>query len=454
VPIQRCIQHFLFAWSAILLLSTAVVAKAQPNDDLNPCTAHSDTFTALPQAGDPADPAFQFVQTSGLYSTRDDLIVFDANQGLCWLADANLAADPQMQAALGVSGIDPNGAMLYATAVQWVAALNAYNNGKGYLGHNNWQLPVTPLIDTSCADLGSGGGNFGPLCTKSAMGNLYAIGLNQTFPASVAPHFNADIFPFRHFKLSYYWALKNNGGAGGGAGGGGQEMYAFSNSIQGGTTTIDSYYYVLPMVKGPIGTPPDCSTPGAPVVLPYTSGPAAGDAVYDCKTGYTWLADVDLARSLKFGLTGEIQINYTKPPRTLTVPAISHGSMLYSTAGEWIQGMNDAQFLGSSYWQMPDCWDDFKQLVADMNLVPGDTRLMQRGFFGPFYNLQPFFYWSCPEPDPGTIQSPCVPNGYAPPDGTTPLQFSYNFDYGFQSTSGLSQKYFVMVYYPAPALRP
>jgi hypothetical protein len=436
---------------AIALLSIASNVMAQPDKVSNPCGNSTGRFEAVPQAADAWDWGFPPVHTTGLFPTEDGLVVYDANQGLCWLANADLAADPGMQAALGVSGIDPSGAMLYATALQWVAALNAYNKGNGYLGHNNWQLPVIPLTDISCADQGSGGGNFGPLCTGSTMGNLYSVGLNRTFPQSVAPHFSADVFPFRHFKLSYYWAMTNNGGTGGGLGGGGQEMYSISNSIQGGTTTLDSYYYVLPMVKGAIGAPPDCGVPGSPTVIPYTSGPAADGAVFDCSTGYTWLADADLAQWQEFGITGDITINYLHPPRTLTVPAIDHGSMLFDTAGQWVKAMDTAQFLGSTYWQIPDSWDDFKKLVADMNLVPGDARLMRRGFIGPFYNLQPFFYWGCPEPMPGTVQSPCVPGGYAPPDGNTPLQFTYDFDYGFQSTSGLNQKYFLMVYYPAPA---
>ncbi len=454
MSIQRSSRRFKLAGIAMLVFSAASMVKAQPRNEFNPCGASFDPLAVFPQTADSLDLVLPAVRASGLFPTQDGLTVYDANQGLCWLADADLAADPRMQAALGVSGIDPNGAMLYPTALQWVAALNAYNGGKGYLGHNNWQLPVTPLLDTSCAEKGSGGGNFGPLCTASAMGNLYAVGLNQSFPNSVAPQFSVDIFPFRHFKMSYYWALSNDHDSGGGLGGGGQEMYAFSNSIQGGTTTLDTYYYALPMVKGAIGTPPDCGIPGAPVVIPYTSWPAASGAVFDCNTGYTWIADADLAYLLNFGLTGDVTINYTNPVHSLTVPAIDHGAMLYATAGEWIGAMNAAQFLGSSYWQIPDSPDDFKKLVADMNLIAGDARLMRRGFFGPIYNLQPFFYWSCPEPDHGTIQSPCEVGGYAPPDGTTPLQFSYDFDYGFQSTSGLNQKYFVMVYYPALGVAP
>ena len=113
---------------------------------------------------------------------------------------------------------------------------------------------MAPLKDTTCPDTGSQGGAFGPDCSGSALGNLYYLGLGQTFPNSIAPQFGVPIGPMQNLKLSYYWALQNNG--------------------------------------------------GSSVVVPYTSGPAAGKAVYDCKTGYTWPANANLAASNSFGLTG------------------------------------------------------------------------------------------------------------------------------------------------------
>jgi hypothetical protein len=372
------------------------------------------------------------------------MIVYDPGQGICWLANANLAADPVTRTMFGVTGIGANGSMDFAAAQKWVAALNAYDSGAGYLGHNNWQLPVAPLKDTTCADTGSQGGSFGPECTGSALGNLYSLGLEQTFPNSVAPLFGAKAGPIQNLKLSYYWALQNNGGTGNGSGGGGQEMFAFANGMQGGTTTKDPYYYVLPVVTGAIGAPPACVT--GSVVVPYTSGLAAGKAVYDCKTGYTWPANANLPASNSFGITGNNTIVYAS--RTLTVPLISDGAMLFATANQWIQAMNNNQYLGSSAWQMPASSQDLGNLFADLNLTSGDARMMWTGNAGPFKNLQPFFYWGCQRDPSGNSQSPCT--GYAPPDGTAQLQWTFDFDYGFQSTSSLVQKYFVMVYYPAP----
>jgi hypothetical protein len=73
-------------------------------------------------------------------------VVFDSNNEVYWLADANLAASPkgqEIQKSMGVTGISPNGAMTFATAQKWAAALNAYDHNRGYLGHNDWQLPAT-----------------------------------------------------------------------------------------------------------------------------------------------------------------------------------------------------------------------------------------------------------------------------------------------------------------------
>lgn len=146
----------------------------------------------------------QLVSTLGSMPVPQATIVYDSNQSVCWLANADLAGDPAMRAALGVTGIYPNGSMDYATAQKWVAALNAYNNGAGYLGHHDWQFPAVPLVDATCANTGPGGASFGPLCSGSGLSNLYSVGLKLTFPASTVPGFAASVSPFHNLKSSYY----------------------------------------------------------------------------------------------------------------------------------------------------------------------------------------------------------------------------------------------------------
>jgi len=384
-----------------------------------------------------------------LIPTAGGQIVYDSTQGVFWLANANLAADPSVRKMMGVSGIDPNGAMDFRSALAWVAALNAYNNGAGYLGHHNWQLPVTAKTDNSCADTGTHGGSYGPLCQGSALGNLFYIGLKATYPDGILPSFGVAPSPFHNMTLSYYWASTNNGGQGKG-GDGGQEMFAFANDIQGGTTTNDIEYYVLPMRHGYIGDKQPTCPPNSKIVT-YDGG----QAVYDCATDETWLVDANLAASNEFGIAGATTI--ADRHATLRPPLISHGAMLFTTATRWIKNMQAAGYLGEKDWQLPGSWKDFADLVSDMKLAPGDQDMMSDRSVGPFQNLQPFFYWGCQRGPRGSSKSPCpavwtsqLPaQGYAPPfrskSGLKAMGWTFDFGHGVQSTSSVVQKYFVMV---------
>lgn len=391
--------------------------------------------TAIAQIANPCGPSGSGQSGHGLFPITDGTIVYDANQGVCWLANANLAGNSAMRTLFGVSGINPNGTMDFATAQNWVAALNAYNNGAGYLAHNNWQLPVAPTVDSTCAATGTGGGSFGPLCAGSAMGNLYYVGLKLAYPGTVAPGFGSTVAPFRNIKLSYYWAQQNDGTTSQ------QEVMAFSNATKGGVTIKYPDYYALPMVPGPLAGAPSCS-PGSGV-LPYLSGAAAGNAVYDCVTGYTWSADANLAAANNFGITGNTVV-VADNGTLITAPLINDGKMLFNTADQWIAAMNNNGYLGSSAWQLPATSVDLLNLAAEMNLASGDARLMTTGSQGSFQSLQPFYYWGCGRDQTGNSQSPCT--GLAPGG----LQWDFNFDDGFQGTALTNQKFFVMVYYPAP----
>src|SRR5450755_1730517 len=67
------------------------------------------------------------VSTVGSATVPQATIVYDPNQGICWLADANLSGNPNIVASLGATGVNPNGSMDYAAAQRWVAALNAFD---------------------------------------------------------------------------------------------------------------------------------------------------------------------------------------------------------------------------------------------------------------------------------------------------------------------------------------
>ncbi len=395
-------------------------------------------FLAVPiQVAAADEPAHPAIQTAGLTPVDNGQIVYDTNQQVYWLANANLAGDPSIRATLGVTeGINPNGTMTFTTALKWVNALNHADNGSGYLGHTNWQLPVTPPVDTTCSVLsGNNGNSFGANCTNSALGNLFYTGLTRTFPNSVVPVFTDTIGPFQNLQPSLYWTSQAQGG-------GGQKTYSFLTGLIGSNTTTYNYFYVLPMVTTTIGTIGSGSG-----LVPYISGPAAGKAIYDTVAHVTWVLDANLAASNDFGLTGTTTIT-TSGGISLTVPLINtSGAMLFATANSWLGAMKTISYAGTISWTLP-APGDLQTLFNHLNLQPGDSRLTVQGSVGPFQNLQPFFYWACERDQNGNSQSPC--NGSIPgtsPNGT-PMEWSFNLDTGFQATDLDTKEFYVAVYYP------
>ena len=384
-----------------------------------------------------------------LQPMNNDQIVFDNNQNIYWLADANLAADPKMRQLLGPKlKINPDGSMDYQTALDWVAALNHYGV-KGYLDHMNWQLPVTPARDPTC--LSKNVNNFGANCTGSAQGNLYTLGLGIGFPNSVVTDFSGNIQPLQNVQPSMYWTMdKNNVG---------QQTFSFLTDTLASNTTDFNYMHVLVTMKGSIGQPPSGSG-----VVPYTSGPAAGKAVYDTHEQRTWLLDADLARTNTFGIKGTTTIASKYNGNTISVPLIdNNGAMLFKTATDpnagWIAAMNNNHYAGANTsgiprWELPH-YNDLHTLFINLKLQPHDTRLVNMGKEGPFRHFQPFFYWACQRDQNGSSQSPCNTN-LNPPNspGGGPMAWSFNFDDGFEGTSLQNKPFYVMVYYPGDIKSP
>lgn len=369
--------------------------------------------------------------------------VYDANLGVFWLVDANLAGDPQVRKMLGGDKlkINSDGTMDYQTALQWVDLLNKYNGGKGYLDHNKWQLPVTPALDRTCSSHKND--SFGANCIDSALGNLYSVGLGKNFPDSVAPEFSAAVEPFENLQPSLYWTLDTNSG--------GEVTFSFLSQIQASNTLEYNFMHVLATIPGAIDNKP----PASSGVVAYTSGNANGKAVYDAgvKGGRTWILDANLPRSKDFGITGNTTITSKVNKQTLSVPKIDKdGAMLFETANDpdigWIAALNKNKYAGANSWALPR-YDDLKTLASDLQLQAHDRRLVYNGSVGPFQHLQPFFYWACERDQNGDSQSPCDSNLNPPPTGTTPMRWSFNFDNGFQGTSESTKPFYVMVYYPA-----
>lgn len=173
---------------------------------LVPVSASAQSRPARPTRATPGTPATRPSKlptkpsgTARLVPTNDGQTVYDPSQNVTWLANANLAAGQKF----GVRTINANGSMDYATAVQWVDSMNAYNHGAGYLGHKNWTLPTTPPSDSTCSSHHVN--SFGFRCRNSALGSLFYKALGLPEPNTAVPIGENTVGPFRNFQPYLYW---------------------------------------------------------------------------------------------------------------------------------------------------------------------------------------------------------------------------------------------------------
>ena len=366
-----------------------------------------------------------------LVSATDGQTVYDPNLKVTWLANANLAATQ----TFGVSNINKSGSMDYAVAVRWVAAMNKYEHGVGYLGHNNWQLPTAPVKDESCARTGRNGESFGFNCSGSALGSLYYGSLRLREPNTAVRIPANTVGPFKDFQPYLYWS-------GSAAADPKQGFVSFSfNSGFQGANVWRNYLYVLPMIKGKLPSTPPATGEG------LQANPD-GQTVYDPIAQITWLADANLAAKQTFGVAG---IN-------------PDGSMEHSAAVEWVAAMNKADggrgYLGQTNWQLPEtgppdpsCSMKGTTGFDCMGSAMGKLFYKQMGFkrgesvvavpdmkVGAFHNIQPYLYWAC---EAESAASTCQTGG--PSDG---FEWNFSFGNGFEGTNLLGNNLYVIVYYP------
>jgi hypothetical protein len=427
---------------AVLIAGLSVLASAQATIRETPCGVALGGETA---------PG-----TVGLTSVDFGAIIYDANQALCWLGDANLAGDPVVREVVKLAPtnpdgstpvINPDGTMDYQTALNWVNALNEFNHGQGWLNHNNWQLPTNPAHDRTCTSVNND--NFGALCTGGAMGNLYNVGLARTFPNGVVPRFPTFIWPLLNLQPGLYWTRDSSDKS--------DVTFSFNTGVKGGNTTKYNFFHVLPMSKALLGSVP----PGSGVV-PYLSGPAAGKAVYDKVTGISWTLNANLPAENNFGVTQTTTITSKVDSSSLTVPLIDENGGVYFSAVDpaattgWIASMNDSDYAGTQSWELPS-ESDLANLYDDLGLQAGDLRLEWPLFAGPFWHLQPGFYWACVRAASNLANDgPCdlSQNGPTKPGKAVPMEWSFDFDDGFEGTDSSDKEFYVMVNYPAPSKTP
>jgi hypothetical protein len=370
-------------------------------------------------------------ESSGLIALDGGQTVFDSRLNVTWLADANLAA----KQSFGVPGINKTGSMDYATAIRWVIAMNEFDHGAGYLGHNNWQLPTTPAVDASCARTGRHGESFGFNCSGSALGSLYYVSFGLREPDSAIQALMNRVGPFRNFQPYLYWSKSPAADPKQGF-----VSFSFNTGFQG-ANVWRNHLYVLPMIKGKLPT----SRTNADEKLELDPG---GQTVYDAIARVTWLADANLASQQSFGIAGIDR----------------DGSMDHATAVQWVNSMNKADggrgYLGQTGWDLPETGPPDPScslkgttgfscagsamgtlFYRQLRLRPGESIVAPvETHVGPFYDLQPYLYWSC---EAESVRSACQSNGPA-------ARFEWNFSFGngFEGTNLVGNDLYVMVYYP------
>jgi hypothetical protein len=370
--------------------------------------------------------------------------IYDTNQNVSWLADANFAASPEGQAVLEAAHITsaaPSGIMDYPTALRFVQAMNTIPcQGKGLLCRNTWQLPVMitePDRDPTCTvHRGFDGNSFGPNCQGSAFGILFYRGLGLSYPSSVAPRFQNSVGGFRNLHPALYWSATQGGRTG-------QQTFSFLTGQHGSNTTDFNLLHVLAMHRGLL--PGSSIQSGATGVSTYTSGPAVGAAVYDAASGISWLLDANLAAIQAFGVSGSVTIPRKPVHDKITMAAIATGgAMHFQAVDAWLKGLGDRNYAGTNNWVLPEL-ADLETLNAHLGLAPGNPAFAASGSTGPFRNFQPFFYWACPKStaDP----SRCDYDRALNVRDNVAMRWSFNFDTGFQGTSQETKQYYVMVYY-------
>ena len=370
----------------------------------------------------------------------DGLTVYDAANSVTWLANANLPAINRFGLPVcGSSAIDtktcvnPSGSMSYQAAAAWVQAMNAAN----YLGHNNWQIPTTPLADSACSFIGPQNNAFGWGCAAGALSSLYnALGLKA--PGSAVPPATLKTGPFTNFQPALYWTgtsvSQPNDQFGCCA------AFSFNSGWQG-SNIQPNFLFVIPMLAGRIaGTP-------SPVGTGLQVNPG-GQTVYDPIANVTWLANANLAASNPFSLPS------CAGPGNPHLCVSQSGAMNSDSANQFVANMNAAAYLGQSNWQLPNASPDcassyictgttapFQTLFyTQLGFAPGMPVISQGNIaVGPFTGIRPYLYWTC---GGDTVAAPCQ---YVAAPG---FQFSFWFNNGFTGTDVLAHDMYVTAYFP------
>ena len=379
---------------------------------------------------------------AALLLSADGITVYDTVNNVSWLANADLPASNRFGLPICTGAgspmqpcVNPSGSMRYQSAAAWVAAMNTAN----YLGHSNWQIPTSPIVDPSCSFVGPQMNSFGWGCSASAFGSLYnALGLSA--PNTAVPASTINVGPFINFQPDLYWTQTSlpqpTGDVGCCA------TISFNSGWQG-SNIAPNFLFLLPMIQGKIAGAPPASGMG----LQVNPG---GQTVYDPIANVTWLANANLAASNTFGLP------LCNAPGSPKLCVSANGAMNWDSANQFVQNMNAAAYLGQSNWQLPTAdpacaagyacsvtTAPFQSLYyTQLGLAPGTPVVTAPAIaVGPFTGIRPYLYWTC---QGNSVAEPC--QGEPAPG----FQWSFWFSNGFQGTDVLAHDMYVTAYYPGP----
>ncbi len=309
-------------------------------------------------------------------------------------------------------------------------------NAANYLGHNNWQLPTTPLSDPNCGKVGpGGGGNFGFGCTAAALASMYnALGLNA--PNTAVPIPNNSTGPFHNVQPYLYWSQTTFSASQG------NSAFSFASGFVG-ANTLPNVLYLWPAIAGRLPGMPAENGKGLQVS-------PDGLTVYDPQNDVTWAANANLAATNRFG------VPLCTNPTTPALCVVADGSMTWASAEQFLANMNSAAYLGQTNWIAPaitgctnyNCGGTANPMgnlyYQQLHLTQGSPAApAPKVAVGPFQNLQPYLYWSCLGQ---TVPSPCESQG-----PIVNQEWSYSFGSGFEGTDILVNSLYATAYYVGPA---
>ncbi len=371
--------------------------------------------------------------------------VHDSLLKVTWLLDANVGKG----ACKDVPNVGAGGGMAWRTAWACVAQLNG---GTGLLGHTNWQLPATPVEDSTCSAVGPQGNSFARNCRGSAYGSLYYAAWQRRFGDTVALQTGPTLGGFSNLQPTLYWfgnSLQRESGKKKRNPYNGYNSFSFSNGWQGANVNHHVIYF-LPMIAGPVPA-------GSPAARATIWDPAAESGVPG-KSGISWLADANVARDPRF----------LQQVKAEQLRIRNDGSMDQKTAQALIELMRQNRYLGRDDWMLPvasgaHCTINGKQgktaghhctvsalghLYYDVLNLKAGTAVAEPPDIAavkPFVNVQPSLYWACgADSSKGNLCS-------SAPTAAPGFGFSFDMGSGFTDTTLLGSDLYLMVYYPDPA---